>query len=805
MSAKPVYPTLESNDGRLLLWGNRAALEVSMPFTGVIRFRHRPASSETNEIHPIFEQKDSPAISWSGEPIPLCFDYSNDQYARAKSDPISVTINRHDGSWSALTADGSTIARLVEQESRIKFDHTGMIFETSVNLEAAAGEAYLGLGEKTGPINKRGLSFIFWNTDIVPYHIDSDPLYLSIPFFIAVRPDYVWGCFLNESWRTEVDLAKSDPGQIRWSSSGPEMDLYLFGGPTLRDVVQQYTQLTGRTPLPPLWSLGAQQNRWGYEKAEDVLRVIQGYRNHGLPLDAIYMDLDHMVANKAWTWNRDVYSDPAELVKQAAAQGVKLVPIVNPGIKVESGYPVYDEAVKRNYLIATDRGVPLQGEVFPNPVVFPDLLREEVQTWWGDLHNDFITAGIAGFWNDMNEPSNFSISGSKHSAVKTEDNGLGKVEGKNLPYDARHGKKRHLEVHNLYGLCMCKSSFEAVRRFVPEKRPFVLTRAGFAGSQRYGPVWTGDISSSWSHLSTSISMLVGLGLSGMPFCGADVGGFHCDTTGELLVRWYQLAAFYPFLRNHSHKMSVRQEPWQFGEPFLTYVKEALDLRYRLLPTLYTLMFEAATTGHPVIRPLAYVKADEESLLSDDAFLFGESVLVAPITHANASRRSVYLPPGEWLEYPNLSESLLPRKGGQFVALEASLNCVMTYVRSGGLVALTRSTSHTTTANWQHIEWHINPSPRVEGVLYEDEGEGFGEHRITRVIGESRGDQIVIQRVTEGSFPSVRESEEIHLLGLKRASSIEGSISHEQRGDKLVIQVPIDWTELKVATEAREQT
>ena len=234
-------------------------------------------------------------------------------------------------------------------------------------------------------------------------------------------------------------------------------------------------------------------------------------------------------------------------------------------------------------------------------------------------------------------------------------------------------------------------------------------------------------------------------------------------------------------------MSVRQEPWQFGEPFLTYIKEALDLRYRLLPTLYTLMFEAATTGHPVIRPLAYVKADEESLLSDDAFLFGENVLVAPITHANASRRSVYLPPGEWLEYPNLSECLLPRKGGQFVALEASLNRVMTYVRSGGLVALTRSTSHTATANWQHIEWHINPSSRVEGLLYEDEGEGFGEHRITRVIGESRNDQIVIRRVSEGGFPSVRESEEIHLLGLQRASSIEGSISHQQRRNKLVIQ------------------
>ena len=435
-----------------------------MPFTGVIRFRHRPGSSETNEIHPIFEQKDSPAISWSGQPTPLRVDYSNDEYAQAKSDRIAVTVNRRDGSWSALTEDGKTIARLVEQGSKINFDHTGMIFETTVSLEAVPGEAYLGLGEKTGPINKRGLSFVFWNTDLVPYHIDSDPLYLSIPFFIAFRSDYVWGCFLNESWRSEVDLAKSDPSQIRWSSSGPEMDVYLFSGPTLRDVVQQYTQLTGRAPLPPLWSLGAQQNRWGYEKAEDVLRVIQGYRNHGLPLDAIYMDLDHMVANKAWTWNRDVYSDPEKLVRQAAAQGVKLVPIVNPGIKVESGYPVYDEAVRKNYLVATDRGVPLHGEVFPNPAVFPDLLREEVQTWWGDLHKNFIAAGIAGFWNDMNEPSNFSISGSKHSAVKTEDNGLGKIEGKTLPYDARHGKKRHLEVHNLYGLCMCKSTFEAVQR-----------------------------------------------------------------------------------------------------------------------------------------------------------------------------------------------------------------------------------------------------------------------------------------------------------------------------------------------------
>ncbi len=248
-------------------------------------------------------------------------------------------------------------------------------------------------------------------------------------------------------------------------------------------------------------------------------------------------------------------------------------------------------------------------------------------------------------------------------------------------------------------------------------------------------------------------------------------------------------------------MSVRQEPWQFGEPFLAYIKEALGLRYRLIPTLYTLMYEASQTGHPAIRPLAYAEAEEESLLSDDAFLFGEDILVAPITHANASRRSVYLPPGEWLEYPNLSECQMPRKGAQCVALEASLNRLMTYVRSSGLVVLTSSANHTTTANWKHIEWHINPNSKVEGILYEDEGDGFGEHRITRVLGEVRNDQIVIRRLAEGGLPSARESEEIHLLGLERASSIEGSLSHQSRGNKLVIQMPVGWTELKVSTAA----
>lgn len=791
------YTHRPDQPGRLLLWDTQAALEITCPLAGVLRVRHAPQASRSGPLHPDLTPKTSWAVVHTAA-LPLTVTKRGENL-NVVGGGVSLDLDLTTGQWTFRGADGRLLARATGVRGQYTARYPVDDYRSTLELHAPPGEAYLGFGQKVGPLDKRGLHFTFWNTDVVPHHPDTDPLYQSIPMFLGLRDGAAWGLFLDESWRSEVDVALAHPERLTWETWGPELDVYLISGPGVEEVVGRYTALTGRPPLPPLWSLGAQQSRWGYENADEIRGVIEGYRARQLPLDCVYLDVDYMDGYKVWTFDPARYPDPAALAREAAEQGVKLVTIVDPGVKLEVGYAVYDEGARRDAYVRLDRGDVLVGEVWPKPAVFPDFTREDVQRWWGEQHQGFADLGIAGFWNDMNEPSCFSIRTEGGFTGAGEGSaGLGTVEGKTLPYDARHGTRRHLEVHNVYALGMARATFEGLRALAPERRPFVLTRAGFAGIQRYSAVWTGDNSSHWSHLETSVPMLLGLGLSGVAFTGADIPGFAGAANGELLARWTQLGVFYPLMRNHAARGTPPQEPWRFGEPYLSLCREALERRYRLLPTLYTLMQEANMTGLPVMRPLVmYGAPDPDNLAAFDQFLFGRDLLIAPVVRPGQSRRLAYLPQGEWLEFANLAEVGGVVEGGQHVIASAPLETTPVWLRAGGAVALTGPAQHTTGANWEVLAWHVHAAPQVAGRLYEDDGEGYGEGRTTTLTGTLDDGAFTLTQRIAGTLPWSRAVERVHVYGLPAPQSVNGARRDRYMNGVLELEVDAGWERLVV--------
>ncbi|MCD0166170.1 glycoside hydrolase family 31 protein [Deinococcus sp. 12RED42] len=773
------------------VWGESDVLVVSAPLPGVLRVRLMPEARANSLGFPRAPVKQSFAVR-PDLPGGLSLNAADlEDELLVIGGGLSFRLDRVSGAWQVLTGSGSSARVLVSAPvwggeaptQRPALDAERFNLRRSrLSLDAPEGAAFLGFGERVGPIDKRGMHLTFWNTDCFPHHTETDPLYVSVPFTTVLHEGRAHGVFLDEPWRMEADVARAHPHELRWASAGPELDVYVLSGPRPADVLRRYADLTGYAPMPPLWALGAGQSRWGYRTAQDLRDVIQGYRDRGLPLDSVYVDIDYMDAYKVWTVQRANFPDLRAFVREAGAQGVKLVPIIDPGVKVEAGYDVYEEAVRGDHLVRTARGDVLVGEVWPDPAVFPDFTRPEVVNWWAGRHKFFADAGIQGQWNDMNEPACFSLREPRET------------EGKTLPYDARHGNRPHLEVHNAYANGMSEASRAGYAKFSPQVRPWILTRAGYAGIQRHATVWTGDNTATWSHLSLSLPMIQGLGLSGIPFAGADVGGFGGDTTGELLARWYQAAVGYAFLRNHSALGTADQEPWRFGDTFTDVIRAALELRYRLLPHLYTLAQAATRTALPVMRPLAlHWPADEDAVREDTQYLLGEGLMVAPVLRAGHRRRLVYLPAGRWAEVFNLSEFGAVHAGGQHVVANAPLHTLPMYLRAGEAIPVTEAALHTTSARWERLSWLVHAGPAgFIGQLFEDAGDGPAGGRLTRLVGERQGTRLVIRREAEGDAPPFEQREALHILGLSHVREVQGAASFAYEDGVLRLTLPARW-------------
>lgn len=579
-------------------------------------------------------------------------------------------------------------------------------------------ERILGAGERADPLDKRGRRLTFFNVDPHRPHSDAtDNMYVNIPFWLGLRGSRAYGLLLDSVWQGALDAGAMSPERLTFGAAGGDLTYYVFAGPTPAAVLARYADLTGHMPLPPRWALGYQQSRWSYYPEDYVRAVAREFRARRIPCDVLYLDIEYMDGYRDFTWDPRRFPDPARLLADLRAEGFKVVPIVDAGVKVDPTDPTYADGLARDAFCRYPNGALYRGRVWPGECVFPDVSQEHVRAWWGERHRALTDAGVAGIWDDMNEPSLVAsvtptrTVGKATIAPDVVHRGGG-ADGPTIP---------HAAFHNAYGQQIAAASRAGLEHLRPGERPFVLTRAGTAGIQRSAAVWTGDNSGIWPHLALALRMCLGLGLSGVPFCGADVGGFWGDTSGELLARWTQLGAVLPFFRNHSARDTHAQEPWAFGQPVEAICRAAIELRYRLLPYLYTLFERAAAEGAPIARALAYASpADPAAAALDDELLLGDALLAAPVLTEHTDERAVYFPTGNWVDWWTGERQTGPARA----TVAAPLDLLPLYAREGAIIPLGPVLQHTEERDTDPITLACflgGSGSHADGALYQDDG------------------------------------------------------------------------------------
>ncbi|GIG74159.1 glycoside hydrolase family 31 protein [Planosporangium flavigriseum] len=576
---------------------------------------------------------------------------------------------------------------------------------------------YFGLGERTDLLDKRGRRHTFWNTDrFEGTGPGTDELYKSIPFYLAMDgAGRCHGVYLNNTHRTVFDLTDERGERLAITVDGGELDQYILAGPRPADVVARYTALTGRMSLPPRWALGYHHSRFGYDSAERFRRVAARLRADLIPTDVLYLDIDVLHSHRDFTWDPERFPDPAGLIRALREQGFKTVLVIDPGVayQPEGGYDVFTEGEQRGYFLCEGDHLLLR-YVWPGLCAFPDFLRDDVRDWWAGWHDGLIASGVRGLENDMNEPS-------------MRDRPIWDPQARRVdpppetPHGPPHERATHAEVHNIYANAENLATSEALRRNRPGERPLLLSRAGFAGLQRHAASWTGDNASFWEHLEMSVPQVLNLGLCGLAFVGADIGGFFADAGPELLARWYQLGAFYPLARANNNKGCADQEPWVWGERIEAVCRRALELRYRLLPYLYTVFEEAARTGSPVLRPLLYHYGDDSSArLRHDQALVGADLMIAPVLRPGRTARDVYLPEGRWYDLRTGAVA----DGPADVLTDAPLDAeIPVYARGGAIIPFGPDQAFVDERTLDPLTLAVYPDrhDRAGGALYEDDG------------------------------------------------------------------------------------
>jgi len=619
----------------------------------------------------------------------------------------------------------------------------------------APDEHFYGLGEKAFQLERCGRMYEMWNTDPATYAPGDDPIYQSVPFLLGLRAGLGYGIFFDNSFRSCFDLGATEPDVYSFSADGGEMRYYFFFGPSLLAVLERYTELTGRMSLPPRWALGYHQSRWSYYPESRVRALSKEFRRRRIPCDVIYLDIHYMDGYRCFTWDRNRFPDPWQLLADLRQAGFKTVTIIDPGIKVDPGYWVHDEGLSEGMFCMYPDGRLFHGPVWPGDCYFPDFTNPRVRTWWGRLYESLLDDGVVGFWNDMNEPSVFG-GGTMPDAVVHE-------------FEGRRGT--HREAHNVYGLLMARACYEGLRTLQPDSRPFVITRAAFAGVQRYALVWTGDNESTWEHLRLTTSMCISLGLSGVPFVGADVGGFAGAPDAELFTRWVQLGAFTPFFRTHTAAGTPPQEPWSYGEPYESISRRFIELRYQLLPYFYTAFHQATARGIPIMRPLVLAyQNDPRTHELDDEFLLGDALLIAPVMQPGATGRAVYLPAGKWYDFWT-GEVV---SGEQELWVDAPLETMPIFVRAGSVIPMQPVMQYVDERPLEALALHVYPG-NGRNELYEDDGQTLAYrrdvYRLTtfRCYRQSNGMEMV--RESRGAFRPPYRRFDIHIHGLPEAPKV----------------------------------
>jgi alpha-glucosidase len=632
--------------------------------------------------------------------------------------------------------DAKTHVTINADQQPMAYDAKGLLKEMLFDPEAGQfvaaakkigfDEHFYGLGEKAARLDKRRSSFVNWNSDTPGYTEGKDPIYQTVPFYTGLQNGVAYGIFFDNSYRSYFDFARSSQQRAQFGAEGGELDYYFFYGPSLKKILGRYADLTGHMPMPPLWALGNQQSRWSYYPDTMAEAVVSEYRKRDLPLDVLHLDIDYMQNYRVFTWDRERFPNPKALSEKLSQQGVKLVTIVDPGVKYQPvaksaaqvtsitpelepqdpRYYVFDAGLQKNYFQRRKNGDLFVPKVWPGESVFVDYTLPAAREWWGDLHRAYLDNGVAGIWNDMNEPADF-----------VDQTGKNQIDV--VSYDEGE-KSTHAKNRNVFALLMARATYEGLERLRPNQRPYVITRAGYAGIQRYSTMWTGDTNSTWESLALNIPMFTSLGLSGEPFVGSDVGGFIGRGNGELLTRAYQISFLAPFCRNHKVIDGYDQEPWRFGKYYEDIIRKYLKLRYQLLPFLYTTLEEAHRTGVPLFRPLVLNYQDDPNTYNlDDEFMIGDALLVAPIVKPDVTRRLVYLPKGTWYDYWTTKKY----EGGATIAVEAPLETVPMFVRAGAIIPMGPEMNYVGQKPVDPITFNIYPDDKggAAATLYEDDG------------------------------------------------------------------------------------
>ncbi len=651
-------------------------------------------------------------------------------------DANGVLINKHEKGfhWEENKEYGGNIVKM----SKISQPH----------------EAFYGLGDKPTDLNIRGKRFVNWGTDNYGYNKNSDPLYKNLPIYYGLHNNIGYGIFFDNSFRAHFDFGSERNNAISFWADGGEMNYYFVGGPSLIDVCKRYTKLTGTPEMPPLWSLGFQQCKWSYYPESNVREVTDKMRELQIPCDAIYLDIDYMDGFRCFTWDKEKFPDPKRMVSELMDEGFKTMVIIDPGIKKDKNYWVFQEGLEKGYFCKRPDGPFINGKVWPGDCYFPDFTNPEVREWWAGLYKELIEdIGVAGVWNDMNEPALFE------------------VESKTFPEDVLHDYDgnlcSHRKAHNIYGMQMARATAEGVKQFAGGKRSLIITRSGYSGMQRYSSVWTGDNIATVEHLWLAAIQTQRLSISGVSFCGSDIGGFIEQPTGELFVRWIQLGIFHPFCRVHSSGDHGDQEPWSFGEKYTQLFKKAVELRYKLLPYIYTSFYQYHAEGYPMIRPAIFFdQEDRENVMRDHEFLCGNDILVVPVLSSLGTTRNFYLPKGEW--YSFWDNEL--HKGKTNYTKLYSLETFPFFIQAGAVIPLYPVMQYVGEKKVETVELSVYyKNGNHISDYYEDAHDGYGyesgDYRLAKFDLTGTDKSLIINQTIEGSFEGDIHSYKFNFIGL----------------------------------------
>lgn len=638
------------------------------------------------------------------------------------TETLVVRIDRTSLRVTILDARGQVVLEDAADKA-LAFDAAPAAGEVAMRLrkQMPADAHYFGLGDKTGPLDRRGEVFTLWNTDAYGFGESTDPLYKSIPFVLGVRESGgSFGLFFDNTWRSYFDFGKTEPGTLSFGAEGGGVDYYVMAAADPKGVVRAYAYLTGSAPLPALWTLGFQQSRYSYASEAEVRAIADRLRADHIPADALYLDIDYQDRNRPFTVSASAFPDLPKLVADLAAMDLRVVLITDLHIAEapDQHYRPFDSGSAQGVFVRRPDGLPYVGEVWPGPSLFPDFSRARVRDWWGGLYADFVRAGVAGFWNDMNEPAIF------------------KVRGKTMPLDVVHRieepgfaarEASHAEIHNVYGMLNSRATYDGLLRLNPQQRPFVLTRASFAGGQRYAATWTGDNTSSWNHLRLSTAMLVNLGLSGFAYAGDDIGGYAgAGPSADLLTRWIEIGAFNPIFRDHAQKGKVAQEPWVGDARQAAIRRRYIEERYRLMPYLYALAEENSSTGLPLMRPV-FLEFPDRLAAGDDLggsanqFMLGPDLLIAPAPEEESPYPyAIVLPGAGWYDY----WSGMPLAASRHEETP-QIDRLPVFIRPGAIIPRQPLVQSTRQTPQGPLELAVYPGPGCRGRIYLDDGVSFG--------------------------------------------------------------------------------